>query len=133
MERQEFEEKIKVIKYVILSKLNLLSDYMNKQVKFNLEDHIGMGYENFDGHEFWFTLQVSLDCDDCGFEPLRIGSEVRQFMGDLRNASIFPIDSRTLKVNTGNECGAGTKLDSLEFFDNDGIMNLELTLRIDIN
>ena len=31
MERQEFEEKIKVIKYVILSKLNLLSDYMNKQ------------------------------------------------------------------------------------------------------
>ena len=133
MKKQEFEEKIKVIKYVILSKLNLLGEYMNKQVKFQMEDHIGMGYENFYGHEFWFTLQVTLDCDDCGFDPLNIGSKVDRFMRDLRNASIFPIDSRTLKVNTGNECGAGTKLDFLEFWDNDQIINLALTLRIDIN
>lgn len=133
MKKQEFEEKIKIIKYVILSKLNLLGEYMNKQVKFQMEDHIGTGYENFYRHEFWFSLQVTLDCDDCGFDPSRIGSEVDRFMVDLRNASIFPIDSRTLKVNTGNECGAGTKLDFLEFWDNDQIMNLALTLRIDIN
>jgi len=133
MKKQEFEEKIEFIKYVILSKLNLLGEYMNKQVKFQLVDHIGPGYENFYEDEFWFSLQVTLDCDDCGFHPLRIGSEVDRFMVDLRNASIFPIDSRTLKVNTGNECGAGTKLDFLEFSDDDEIMNLTLTLRIDIN
>lgn len=133
MKKQEFENKIQVIKYVILSKLNLLSEYMNNQVKFDLEDHIGMGYENFEYHEFWFVLQVTLDCDDCGFDPLNIGTEVNRFMADLRNASIFPIDSSTLKVNTGNECGAGTKLNFLEFFDDYELMNVGFTLRIDIN